>query len=121
MSSDLVAWIVAITLGIVVVALGWRRNLGETTRNWLPRFEGASEQAAIAPTPSAGGQRRRPLSPQQRRWLIGLYLLLAILNVSLALPGRDDRLLHAIAAALFALSAVALWLRKWHPARRGSD
>jgi hypothetical protein len=38
------AWIVAIGLGIAVVVLGLRRNLGETTRNWLPRSEGATEQ-----------------------------------------------------------------------------
>jgi hypothetical protein len=45
MSSDLIAWVVAITLAIAVVVLGLRRNLSETTRNGLPRFGGDSEQA----------------------------------------------------------------------------
>jgi hypothetical protein len=34
MSNDLIAWVVAITLGIAVVVLGLRRNLSETTRKW---------------------------------------------------------------------------------------
>jgi hypothetical protein len=38
MSSDLMAWIVAITLGLAVVGLGLRRYLADITRNWLPRF-----------------------------------------------------------------------------------
>jgi hypothetical protein len=34
MSSDLIAWIVAITLGFAVVGLGLRRDLADITRNW---------------------------------------------------------------------------------------
>jgi hypothetical protein len=44
MSSDFVAWVIAIALGIAVVVLGLRRNLSETTRNWLPRFGGDPER-----------------------------------------------------------------------------
>lgn len=36
MGNDLIAWIVAIALGIPVVILGLRRKLGDTTSNWLP-------------------------------------------------------------------------------------
>jgi peptidoglycan/LPS O-acetylase OafA/YrhL len=37
MSSDLIAWVVAVTLGIAVVVLGLQRNLSDTTR-WLVSF-----------------------------------------------------------------------------------
>jgi len=39
MSSDLIALAVAFTLGAVVVLVGLRRNLSETTRTGMPRFE----------------------------------------------------------------------------------
>lgn len=113
MSSDFIAWIVAIALGVAVVGLGWRRKLADTTRNWLPRFGEASEQATVPPGPSDAEQRRRPLSSRQRRWIVWGYLLISLCNAALALLGADDRLFHAIIAALFALSAVAFFLKKW--------
>jgi hypothetical protein len=120
MSSDFIAWIVAIALGVAVVGLGWRRKLADTTRNWLPRFGEASEQATVPPGPSDAEQRHRPLSPRQRRRIVWGYLLISLCNAALALLGADDRLFHAIIAALFALSAVAFLLKKWPPFVDGS-
>lgn len=107
MSSDLIAWIVAIGLGIAVVVLGLRRNLGETTRNWLPRYDGTSEQEAGALGPSGDGQRRRPLSPRQRRWMSGGFLLLGLAYAVMAMLWANDRLIHAVFAALWVIIAVA--------------
>src|SRR4051794_31428675 len=84
MSSDFIAWIVAIALGAAVVGLGWQRKLANTTRNWLPRFGEASEQVTVAPGLSDREQRRRPLSPRQRRWIVWGYLLLSLCNAALA-------------------------------------
>lgn len=116
MSSDLIAWVVAITLGIAVVVLGLRRNLSETTRNGLPRF-GDPERA----TPTLGlyegeERRRRPLSPRQRRWLVSFYLLIALIYAAFAVLSADSRLHDASIAGLFALGAVFhLWQGSSHP------
>jgi hypothetical protein len=112
MSSDLIAWIVAIGLGIAVVVLGLRRNLGETTRNWLPRSEGASEQETGALGPSGDYQRRRPLSPRQRRWLSGGFLLLGLAYAVMAMLSANDRLIHAVFATLWVIIAVAYFQGK---------
>jgi hypothetical protein len=112
MSSDLIAWVVAITLGVAVVGLGLRRNLGDTTRTWLPRFGEGSARTTATSGSLDGERRRRPLSPRQRRWMVGGYLLLSLCNAALALPWAKDRLLHAIIAALFALCAVGVWRKK---------
>jgi hypothetical protein len=72
MSSDLIALVGAIALGIAVVVLGLRRNLCETTRNGLPWFGEDPEQ--VLPTLGlyeGEERRRRPLSPRQRRWMAG--------------------------------------------------
>jgi hypothetical protein len=108
MSSDLIALVVAITLGIVVVVLGLRRNLSETTRNWLPRFGGALEPATATPGSSDYGPGRRPLSRRQRRWLASFYLLMALTDAASAVRSAGSRPLHAIAAGTFALGAVFL-------------
>jgi hypothetical protein len=113
MSSDLVALSVAIGLGVTVVGLGWRRRLGETTREWLPRFGGGSEQVTLAPE-SAGGGRRREFSPRERRWAIRFYLAIGLGYAAIAVLSASDRLLHASLAALFAISA-AVYLRKGSP------
>jgi hypothetical protein len=112
MSSDLIAWIVAIGLGIAVVALGLRRNLGETTRNWLPRSEGVSEQETGALGPSGDGQRRRPLSPRQRQWMSGGFLLLGLAYAVMAMLWANDRLIHAVFAVLWVIVAVAYFRGK---------
>ena len=113
MSSDLIAWIVAIGLGIAVVVLGLRRNLGETTRNWLPRSEGASVQETGALGLSGDGQRRRrPLSPRQRRWMSGGFLLLGLAYAVMAMLWAHDRLIHAVFAALWVIIAVAYFQGK---------
>jgi hypothetical protein len=112
MSNDLIAWIVAITLGLIVVGLGLRRDLAEITRNWLPRFEEASERATPTPGPSDGGQGRRQLSPRQRQWVIWAYLMISLCNAVLAVLWADNRLLHAVSAALFAIGAVVLMLKR---------
>lgn len=106
MSSDLIALIVAIGLGIAVVALGLRRNLDETTRNCLPRSEGASEQETGILGSSGDGQRRRPLSARQRRWMSGGFLLLGLAYAVMAMLWANDRLIHAVFAALWVIIAV---------------
>jgi hypothetical protein len=49
MGSDLIAWVVAITLGVAVVILGLRRNLGDVTQEWLPRFGESPEPVTAMP------------------------------------------------------------------------
>jgi hypothetical protein len=112
MSSDLIAWVVAVTLGIAVVVLGLRRNLSETTRSGLPRF-GENPERATATLGLYGGEDRRrgSLSPRQRRWFVSFYLLIALTNAVLAVLSADDRLLHTSAAGLWMLGAVLLLRR----------
>src|SRR5262245_3797850 len=119
MGSDLIAWIVAVTLGVVVGGVGLRRNLAETTRNWLPRFGGDPERATSTLGIYAGGERRpRPLSPRQRRWLAAFYLLIALTYAALAVLSGDSRLHDASIAGLFALGAV---FHLWQGSSRPSD
>jgi hypothetical protein len=120
MSSDLIAWVVAITLGVAVVGLGLRRNLADTTRNWLPRPGEASEWVNATRGSTDGERRRRPLSPRRRRWIVWGYLLFSLCNAALALLWANERLFHAIIAALFALNALAVLLKKWPPSVDGS-
>ncbi|HEY6550572.1 MAG TPA: hypothetical protein VIY71_05160 [Solirubrobacterales bacterium] len=120
MSSDLIAWVVGITLGIAVVGLGLRRNLDDVTRTWLPRFGEAPESVTATLELSDGGQGRRPLSPRQRRFAIWAYLLLSVCNVAFAVLWADNRLLHAINAALFAIGAVVLMLKRSPSSLNGS-
>jgi hypothetical protein len=112
MSSDLIAWVVGITLGIVVVGLGLRRNLGDVTRSWLPRFGELPEPVAATPEFFDGGQERRQLSPRQRRFVICSYLLISVCDAALAVQSADNRLLHAIFAALFAIIVVVPMLKR---------
>jgi hypothetical protein len=113
MGSELIAWVVAITLGVVVVALGLRRNLSETTRHGLPRFGGDPERATSTPGLYEGEERqRRPLSPRQRRWMVGAFLLLGLAYAVMALLSANDRLIHAVFAAAWAIIAVAYFLGK---------
>jgi len=116
MSSDLIAWVVAITLGIAVVVLGLRRSLSETTRNGMPRFEKGPEQATARLGLYEGEERRRrPLSPRQRRWLVSFYLLMALTYAAFAVLSADDRLHDAGTAGLLALGAVfLLWQGSSH-------
>jgi hypothetical protein len=119
MSSDLVAWVVAVSLGIAVVVLGLMRNLSETTRNGLPRFGGDPKRATVTLGLYEGEERRRrPLSRRRRRWAVSLYLLIALIDTALALLSADDRLLHASTAGLFALGAVFLL---WQGSSHSSD
>jgi len=112
MSSDLIAWIVAVTLSVAVIVLGLRRNLGDTTRGWLPRPGEASEREGATLSSPDGGRRSRPLTPRQRRWMTGGFLLLGIVYAVMALLWANDRLIHAVLAALWAIIAVAYFLRK---------
>jgi len=111
MSSDLIAWVVAITLGIAVVVLGLRRNLSDITRDGLPQFGGGPGRETVTLGLYEGEERRRRLlSPRQRRWLASFYLLLALTDVASAVLSTDSRsrLLHASTAGLWALGAVFL-------------
>jgi hypothetical protein len=121
MSSDLIALVVALTLGTAVIILGLRRNLSEATRNGLPRFGRDPErETATLGLYEGEERRRRPLSPRQRRWLVSLYLLIALTDAAHAFLSANDRLLHAIMAALFALGAVMFLLKKWPLSGDGS-
>lgn len=110
MSSDLIAWVVAVTLGIAVVVIGLRRNLSEATRNGMPRFGGDPERTT--PTLEGEERRRRPLSRRQKRWMAGGFLLLGLTYAVMALLWANDRLIHAVFAALWATIAVAYFLGK---------
>lgn len=111
MSSDLIAWVVAITLGVAVVVLGLRRNLSETTRNGLPRFGGNPEGVTVTLGLYEGGdRRRRPLSPRQKRWMAGGFLLLGLAYAVMALLSANDRWIHAVFAALWVIVAVGYFL-----------
>jgi hypothetical protein len=113
MSSDLIAWVVAITLGIAVVVLGLRRNLSDTTRNGLPQFGGNPERATATLGLYEGEERRRrPLSPRQRRWMIWAYLLMSLSFAAFAVLSAHNRLFNAVLAAMLALHAVMLWLKR---------
>ncbi|HWA54190.1 MAG TPA: hypothetical protein VG816_08465 [Solirubrobacterales bacterium] len=121
MSSDLIALVVAVTLGVAVVGLGLRRNLSETTRSRLPRYETDSEREPIALGLYGGGQRRhQPASPRQRRWMIGGYLLMSLTWAAFAVLSPDRGLFDALLAAGFALNAAVLWLKKAPPSSDGS-
>ena len=95
MSSDLIAWVVALTLGIVVVVLGLRRNLSEITRNGLPRFERAPAQAT-AMLPPGGGESDSRLRHSEAL----AHCVLALVQAASAALSSQDRLLHAGTAAL---------------------
>ncbi len=111
MSSDLIAWVVAITLGAVVVVLGWRRDLGDVTRSWLPRFGEPSESVTTMPESAAAGQGRE-LSPRQRRFVIWGYLVLGAGYAVITVLSAHSRLLHAASAATFGIGAVVLMLKE---------
>lgn len=110
MSNDLIAWVIGIALGIAVVGLGLRRNLADVTRSWLPRFGEASEPVTATPESSYGGGHRQ-LSPRQRRFVIWGYLLISLCNAAFAVLWSENRLPHAINAALFAIGAMVLMLK----------
>jgi hypothetical protein len=67
MGSDLIAWIVAVALGAIVVIVGLRRNLADTTRNSLPWFGEALGQATASPGLFDDAQMNHPFSSRQRR------------------------------------------------------
>lgn len=111
MSSDLIAAILSATLGVIVIAVGLRRNLADVTQSWLPRFGEVPRQTAPTPVHYEGGQERQPLSPWQKRLLVGLYLMMSAVNADSAIREIDDRVQHVILAALFAVGAVVFALR----------
>jgi hypothetical protein len=119
MSSDLIAWVVALTLGIAVVGLGLRRNLADVTRSWLPRYEEVPEAVTVKPDSPGGEQGRRQLSPRQRRLAIWAYLIASTFYAAMAVLRAGDRPLHTISAAAFAIGAVVFMLRGRRPPSNG--
>lgn len=114
MSRDLILLLITLALSTVVVILGLRRNLSETTRDWLPQFGGDSEQSPATVGLYEGGERpRRPLSPRQRRRMASLYLLFGLTYLVFAVLSADGRLFNAGLGGLWMLSAVLLLRRKW--------
>jgi hypothetical protein len=122
MSTDLIALAIALTLGTAVVILGLRRNLSETTREGLPQFGGGPEGATATLGLYEGEERkRRPLSPRQGLWVGSLYLLFGLGDAVFAVLSSENRLLHALTAAGWALGGVALLLRaSLHPSGRSA-
>jgi hypothetical protein len=104
------AWLVAITLGVVVVGAGLRRNLADTTRRWLPRPGETSEREMAIPRSPDGGRRSRPLTLRQRRWMAGGSLLLGLVYAAMALLSANDRLIHVVFAALWVIIAAGYFL-----------
>jgi hypothetical protein len=88
-----------------------RRNLSDLTQSWLPRFGEAPESVTATPESSDGGQGHRQLSPRQRQFAIWAYLLISLSNAAFAVLWTDNRPLHTISAALFAIGAVELILK----------
>jgi hypothetical protein len=112
MGSDLIAWAVAVALAIAVVGVGLRRNLSETTRSWLPRLGAAEQPTATLGLYEGGNRPRHPLSPRQRRWMIGLYLVMSLTFAAFAVLSAHDRLFHVFFAAALALNAAVYWLKR---------
>lgn len=112
MGSEVIGGAVALGLAFVVIAVGWRRDLDELTRSWLPRFGKAPELATATPGPSAGERARRPPSPRQKQLFIGCYLLVAAGNAVLAALSADYRPLRA-ATAVVVLAVLVMTLRRW--------
>jgi len=108
MSGDLIVLAAAVGLSLVVVLLGSRRDLGDTTRSWLPRFGKDPESADVGPVASVGEGGRRPLTPLQRRLLAGMYLFFATYNAVSALSWADDPLFRGLTAVVFTGCAVVL-------------
>lgn len=115
MSTDLIAGVIGLALGIAVVVLGLRRNLSEVTRGWLPRYGEASKAATVWPEFYEGGRRDRRLSPRRRKLGIWLYAFISLCNAAFAVHGAHDRGMHAANAAVFAIGAVVFTLRRPSP------
>lgn len=111
MSSDLIAGVVALALGVVVVGVGLRRNLSEVTRSSLPRYERDPEATAIA-TELYAGERRNQLSPMTRKFGICFYLLISLSSATFAVLGGRDRPMHVLMAATAAVGVVGFVLRR---------
>lgn len=97
---------VAVALTAAVVIVGLRRNLSETTRDGLPRFEGDSEGDA----PTLGlyegeGRPPGPLSARQQRWFLAFFLLWTLFYAAYAALSTDDRLENAAKAGLLLVAA----------------
>jgi hypothetical protein len=92
MSSDFIAWIVAIALGVAVVGLGWRRKLADTTRNWLPWFGETSEQATVPEavlSSIAGYYRRVTTTARPMDRLIALVMLVTLAAIIVEIVRGD--------------------------------
>ena len=114
MSSDLIAWVVGIVLGVAVIGLGLRRSLADVTQSWLPRFDEGPGSATATLESFDGGQGRRQLSPRERRFALWFYPLLSACNAVFAVLSTDKWVGYAIIAVLFALVALAVRL-EWGP------
>jgi hypothetical protein len=111
MSSDLLAGVVGLTLGIAVVVVGLRRNLSNVTRSGLPRYGGRSEATTAPPEFFDVGQGRHQLSPWERKLSIWLYLFMSLSYAAFAVLKAEDRLLHVFSAVL-AIAAMVFMLRR---------
>jgi hypothetical protein len=112
MSSDLVALAVAAALGAVVVVVGLRRNLSETTRNGLRQSRELQEQATVTLGLYQGEERpRRPLSPRQQRWAALGYLVFALSWAAIAAVSAHERLAHLVFAVAWAICALVILRR----------
>jgi hypothetical protein len=115
MSSDLIGVLVAAALAAAVVVLGWRRRLGRSTDEWLPRYgEGRAGGQPMQPV----GHRRRGLSARERQWLPRFYLLLGVTFAAMAMLSSRDRLTSALNGAAWLIAGLVCW---WRWSRNGED
>lgn len=105
MSGDLIAVGVAIMLGVVVVGMGLQRNLADTTRRWLPRPGEASEREVATSRSPRWRAKATFANPTAETVAGGGSLLLGLAYAAMAVLWADDKLIHAVFAALWAMVA----------------
>jgi len=112
-SGDLIALGIAIVLGLAVLGLGLRRQLGDLTQSWLPRYESGSAHEPYVSTSYAKERGRTRLSKRMWWSLVVLYSVLALYRVVTAVATDEERLLNATLAVLFGVVvAVYVWRRR---------
>jgi len=115
-SGDLIPWLVATVLGVAVIVVGSRRELGGVTRSWLPDF---GKGTATAPGESVdGGGGRKELSPRQKLVFACFYALFGLWNAALLIVAADDQTQHAIGTVVWGGGAVVLAVQARNAHRR---
>ncbi len=111
MSRDILALVIAGVLGAAVIAVGMRRNLSETTRDGIRRFERDPEEGGATLGLYQGPVGPQPQrSPRQWRWLAPFYLVFALVYGVFATSSAHERPWHLAMAGTWVLfGLIALW------------